>query len=1327
MASVGQVATLGLAAVGGFFLGPIGFSAGMMIGSWLFGEDQESQNVIIDPGAQEMPRVNQALRGVTMPILFGTNRVASNMVWQNNFQTIRHESQQSQGGGGKGGGSGGGGKGGSKGGQTNVSYEYKWDLLYHFGMVSEDFNLFGGWLGPERLNDDTLVAISQGGSGNINFFRSDVHRPQTAALQFAEGFFSGGWATSDTTQGDNWDHFESVVGHAHRFPYTTYIGFKELNLGSQASTPQLSFEIGPGNASLDFDSAYIGNADQGSGNTGSMPGQGVIKGTDGNTYYVMQSRSGTTVASIHRLEDGTRTDHITTGEFDTLATNAGLDPGSSFSFNASPGCATIAGTNYFLMYAYDVGTGSTSTHAFLLCQVGSTGLVEVVGHYRAGSNSIHSTLSEWLRVGISGEQTEDDPICIAFINSVSTSRDFQMVTIPSVNRMISGVIAGSTELDDTQVDLTSHTGDYFGIHQSDRFHRGFGWFLPAVTIGLGPTWNTRFYFLINAAMIQEDDDDPGASDANSYVNSTKATYPNGHIGYFDLGVIQEGSPPDSNAPVVANDDFIDNTTKTGNVPWSDDGQNRAGTTDSNDTYLPGPFCEPVTSGEAAGAYLLMFTKGFDGSEDLGPTGSYTKGRLYIYNPLSNEFTEHANGEGSTFDSVDDIGIVSRYNFSPNSEMLVLDQAKKLVYQLYTGSSSEAVFDDELIISQFGSFDLGGGEDVLPPFIIHEILTSPVFGIGIPASKIDTTSYNLALQYCAAEDIRVSTIYNREQGALQHIELLLATFGGFLTDSGGTIKFGIQDLSATVVRTIDNHHLVVKDGEAPVTVTKAARQESYNKVKVNYLDRALEYRQNFIEIDDEVDQDLNGIRPREFPPKFVMKEALAQKIAARTLWSNLYAKDRYTFKLGPKDSDLEPGDVITLVDSFSPEQELSSGVRCRIVTWEEIEPMVFNVNGVKEVEYINTSTLSVTSASNQSFNQLFGPARAPADFRMYELPQEFQGANPSLFVGWNQLSPAMGARLYISADGTSFAKADDVEPYIISGILAAPLPDRPGPFIEENVKVYLMPDTRSVFTASSPVYVQTHALDDVDGPSRALGGGNFYAGSEMLAYEGVNLIAQNEYRFDKVYRGWGGTNIQAHNSGAFWHKHAGGVFTRAYNEDKIGTIIHYKVVPYNFAGTEFDVASVDARTYQIDGLYFKPQVQPPIHTFVTSLITGTASDDLGALEIKHVHSSGTDVDFTWPDAARVKGYGAAGYGTGGYGRFATDTTSHNYRVQIYSNDLTTVVRCLTVDTGFFTYSVDINSTDFNGWAGDFMIRVTPFNDVGDAPRDQTKRLQLFEQV
>jgi len=477
----------------------------------------------------------------------------------------------------------------------------------------------------------------------------------------------------------------------------------------------------------------------------------------------------------------------------------------------------------------------------------------------------------------------------------------------------------------------------------------------------------------------------------------------------------------------------------------------------------------------------------------------------------------------------------------------------------------------------------------------------------------------------------------------------------------------------------------------------------------------------------VDMDVNGVLAQEFSAKFVMSEATARKMAVRALWGNMYTRDIYDFKLGAKDADLKPGDVITLVDSYH--SELQSGKQARIVTWQETEPLTFQVKAVEEVEYISTSTLAADSVTEATSNSLFKKPQPMATFGMYELPAEFQGADAQLFVGYRQQSEIMGARLYLSADGTTYALADEVQPFIISGIIKNGLPAREPGYAEENVEVYLMPDQLSSgsFNPSSPLYAQNYALDDVQGPARALGAGNIWINSEMMAYEGVNLIAQNHYRFDKLHRGWGGTHIQGHSSGDTWWKQGGGVFVDPINIDKVGTLLYYKVTGFNFAGQEYNVASVNARTYQILGTFWRPQVQAPISTYVQSpgSYLTIQSEDLGFIQKKQVVTGGSPVQFEWPLAAQEAGYGAQGYGVGGYGRFTQDTTSVSYRVEVLSTDYSTVVRCTTVDTTAFLYTTALNSEDWNGWTGSFAVRVTPFNPYGTALRSRTKILELFE--
>ena len=131
LAAGGLGAALGFATIGG----QLGLSIGWMVGSWVFNNFlSKGSEQVIDPGAQELPLVNQELRGTPIMQVFGTMRVQSNIVWQNNFQTISHKNKQKSGGLG---GSGGGG-GGSV---TSISYTYKIDLIYHMGIVPQDYYL----------------------------------------------------------------------------------------------------------------------------------------------------------------------------------------------------------------------------------------------------------------------------------------------------------------------------------------------------------------------------------------------------------------------------------------------------------------------------------------------------------------------------------------------------------------------------------------------------------------------------------------------------------------------------------------------------------------------------------------------------------------------------------------------------------------------------------------------------------------------------------------------------------------------------------------------------------------------------------------------------------------------------------------------------------------------------------------------------------------------------------------------------------------------------------------------------------------------------------
>jgi hypothetical protein len=626
-------------------------------------------------------------------------------------------------------------------------------------------------------------------------------------------------------------------------------------------------------------------------------------------------------------------------------------------------------------------------------------------------------------------------------------------------------------------------------------------------------------------------------------------------------------------------------------------------------------------------------------------------------------------------------------------------------------------------------------DVTPAYIIKRILTSEVFGFATQAlfgftiseATIDPTTYEQAVNYCIDQGILISVTYTNQDNLLTILNELLALYNGYLVDDGtGVIKFGIVkgdglNGDGSAPRVLDNSHFVVDKGKPPVSVTKAALEDGYNKIQFNYLDRQIAYNQNQVEVSDEVDIDFNGPRVKTLQPTYVMAGSVATQLATRLLWQNLYGKDQYAFNIGWKDADLQPGDLTTLIDSF--DATLSGGVGARILTKKMAARGKWNVTAVRDYPVFQTASGAYTNVTtiNPGMGSLVEPTQPMLHQTAYELPQEFQGSKAQVYFGYMQATQIMGAQLYLSTDGgASFPLALDVQPFIIAGALNQPLPLRPKMFVEDGLDFYLFP--ASGFSVSTPTYSNCYDLDNITEAVRAAGGGVFIVGSEAIAMENLTLLGQNHYRASRAFRGWGGTPIANHNSGEWFHQHAAGIFAMEITQDKIGTTWQYKIAGYNFAGQVQDISSIDASTYTVIGNYWLPRMQPVTKLFVASAMTWDAATPFKGDHIT-VTSGGSDIILTWPNASNVEGFGAGGFGAGGFGHFATDVTTPTYRVDVASIN-GAKVSSFVVNTGNFFYNLDQNSADFGGVASDLIFTITPFNVKGDGPVNDVRTLSMM---
>jgi polyisoprenoid-binding protein YceI len=1232
--------------VGAFTAPLIVFGIGL-VGQWLMGP-KKSPTAAPDG----MPMLNGALRGSTMPITFGSNRVSAQIVWSNNFRAVR---QQSSGkGGAKGGGS--GGMGSAKGGgSAGVGYMYFWDLMFNFGMMDQPSMIGRGWVGGDQLDHATLNALTSGlGSELAELDPED----KSAHLSFTESFFAPGFNAGEAGL-ETWPYFENQMGYPCAWPSTAWVGFNQLQLGQAPVVPQLSLELVPLSQDIAPPPTSIIYDNSPNPSIGEMR----MYGEEGGDVWSLQFNSG--VGSdggfrVIRPRDGLaidKTDAETTADVAAVA-GAGSSARNAF---------ILAGTPYiYNMYLYDDLTNPKIVTMLYKIEDEEVNLVGNMSFIYNGG--FRKTVGQHKAFAVlpSGD------VAYAY-----TGRSIDVSAYITTLKGPEWIIENSGTI------LSAAIGDVsYNIPDSDFLFGGNTGSNHSRQIVIVPDGSANGFKVVQYVSRAEAEYELSHSQSD-FIADAAATHPDGgfHFSWSCAGGVDVTFDG-------INQFFSD-------ADFADAGKDHAGGyTDENDDWFLGTY--------ANGSVIIARTY-----SDLPGTA-----RLKSYNSntglLLGEFPV-------VFSTPEDWGDLT------TTDMQIWSDTEGVLWGMFDRATGAA--DSTRKHVQLG---LTGGTDVTPPYIIKRILTSEIFGFATTAlfgftvteDRIDQVSYLNAHTYCIEQGFVFSVTYEQGSDLLTILNELVQLYGGYLTERGGMIYFNTVKASDDPVRTIDNTHFVIDKGKPPVSVTKAALEDGYNKIQFNYLDREIEYKQNQIQAADEVDIDLNGPRVKTFQARYVMNGSVAQTIATRALWSNLYGRDQYQFALGWKDADLGPGDLITLVDSFDP--TLSAGVRARITHWQEVKRGRFQVEATREFGYIVTASAFFTSQTSidPGYNSLVKPAAAPAFQTAYELPKEFQGAKSLLYFGYNQAQVAMGAQLHLSTDGENYILTQDEQPYMLGGLFMRKLENRPKGYVDEDIDFWLLPTLN--FDANSPTFIQEYELDDFTPAVRAGGGAVFIVGSEAIGMQNLTLLGQNHYRAKRLYRGWGGSPISAHNSGSYFHYWGAGVFAHEITQDMIGTNISYKITPYNFAGVAYDITSVQANTYTIKGLYWLPREQPDTKVFVNSAKAWSANTPVVGPYLG-VTSGGSDFSLRWPASANEEGYGAGGFGTGGFGHFI-NTDSVNYRVDVASRNGTKVASYV-VTTGYFEYNLALNSADFSGVARDMVFTVTPFTVKGDGPVASVRSLSL----
>jgi len=187
-------------------------------------------------------------------------------------------------------------------------------------------------------------------------------------------------------------------------------------------------------------------------------------------------------------------------------------------------------------------------------------------------------------------------------------------------------------------------------------------------------------------------------------------------------------------------------------------------------------------------------------------------------------------------------------------------------------------------------DING--DMNPVHILYEIITSPIFGLGIPSELLDTDSFEDAADQLYTEEFGLSLTLDHQSDAATIIKDVCAIINGFLNKDFATGKLGLKlvrdDYVAETVPAIDEAVIIDL-----ATFTRGTLINRVNQISVNYTHPDTFETATFT-IQDTASFAAQGVLVAEsYSYMAIRSHTLANQVATREL--RLAATDPFTIK------------------------------------------------------------------------------------------------------------------------------------------------------------------------------------------------------------------------------------------------------------------------------------------------------------------------------------------------------------------------------------------------------------------------------------------------
>lgn len=471
-------------------------------------------------------------------------------------------------------------------------------------------------------------------------------------------------------------------------------------------------------------------------------------------------------------------------------------------------------------------------------------------------------------------------------------------------------------------------------------------------------------------------------------------------------------------------------------------------------------------------------------------------------------------------------------------------------------------------------------DAMPNAIVADVLTDPNHGLELPSSMLgDWTSF---AQYCQAVGLFLSPVMNQGEPANGPLSRLfqIANCAPFWSD--GTLKvvpYGDTAVTGNGITWTPNstplYALTDSDflGDPPVTMQRTPSAQAYNRVTVEYEDRAFQYNSQTQEAKDDAAIAQAGMVLSMPQLSFheIKVGSVARTVAQLALQRALYVRNTYTFTLPLNFALLEPMDLVTLTD---PGLGLSAyPVRLTSVTWTEQDTLEC------EAEDWPFGTATAAKYANALSGGFVPDADAPpgstnAPF-IIEAPVQIATSPLDILINVSGGPNWGGCDIYVSQDDVTFVKYGTITQGSVYGALSAALSpgtNYPGVDTTNTCAVDLSSSFGSMVSQPDAAFTQLLPL--------------CYVGNEWICYETATLTGTYQYNLTHLYRGLYGTStIATAPIGAPFavidFSATGGTYRLPWPTGQEGQVLYFKFPAFNvFGKSEESLAAVTSYAHTL---------------------------------------------------------------------------------------------------------------------------------------------------